>query len=210
MEDDESKAGKRYPLSASKMSKTPSWIMLGFLLGAVFVAALPPLRRKPAPEPVVFKATEPPAAPAPREPPQLTTIEAVFEVWGKHAVWSDDVTEVALWNDRDKAYTDCFEVRRFGSIHYYRTIPRLTRRVISRGKPIPESPLRFTETEEQYREWLNYGRSERPIERTRPARPTASPLPAAPAPVGREIKMDAPALPPPAIPRANDREKQPP
>src|SRR5688572_5942706 len=128
MEHDESKPEKRYPLSASKMSKTPSWIMLGFLLGAAFVAALPPLRKRPAPRPetAVFKAAEPAKKREPREPPQLTTIEAVFADWGKYAVWSDDLTEVALWNDREKDYSDFFEVRRYAGVYYFRTIPQLT------------------------------------------------------------------------------------
>ena len=30
---------------------------------------------------------------------------------------------------------------------------------------LPESPLRFTETEEQYRDWVEHGRTERPVER---------------------------------------------
>ena len=38
MDEDTPKPEKRYPLPASKLSKTPSWIMLGFLLGAIFVA----------------------------------------------------------------------------------------------------------------------------------------------------------------------------
>ena len=208
MDDDQPKPEKRYPLSASKMSKTPSWIMLGFLLGAVFVAALPPLRKRPAPEGTVFKAVEPPAARPPREPPQLTTIEAVFAIWGQHAVWSDDITEVALWNDRDKAFTDCYEGRRFGDSLYFRTIPKLTRRVIARGKPLPESPLLFTETEEQYREWLNYGRSERPIERGAPARPnTAAPAPK-PVPIDRTVTpVTAPSLPPVQFPLHDNARK---
>jgi hypothetical protein len=199
MEDDEPKSEKRYPLSASKMSKTPSWIMLGFLLGAAFVAALPPLRKEPPREAAAFKAVPPPKPREPREPPQLTTIEAVFDVWGKYAVWSDDVTEVALWNVQENAFTNFYEVRRFGDGFYFRTIPRLTRRVIARGKPIPESPLQFTETEEQYREWVSYGRSERPAERMAPVRPSASAPPAEPTPVDREVKRMAPALPPPDI-----------
>lgn len=164
MDDDEPKAENRYPISAAKLSKTPSWIMLGFLLGAAFVIALPPLRKSRAPEPPAPRAEEPIRPATPREPPQLTTIEAVFADWGRYAVWSDDVTEVALWNSHDKAFTDFYEVRRLGNAFYFRTISRLTRRIISRGKPLPESPLQFTETEEQYREWLNYGRAERPRE----------------------------------------------
>lgn len=201
MEDDEPRSEKRYPLSASKMSKTPSWIMLGFLLGAIFVAALPPLRKKPAPEGTTFRVAETPQPRPPREPPQLTTIEAVFAVWGQYAVWSDDVTEVALWSDHDKAFTDFYEIRRFGDISYFRTIPKLTRRVIGRGKPIPESPLKFTETEEQYREWLNFGRSERPVERDAPARPNTTTPPPAPAPVDRSVNpVTAPSLPPVEFP----------
>ena len=149
MDDDEQKPEKNYPLSTSKMSKTPSWIMLGFLLGAVFVAALPPLRKKPAPETVALRAIEPARPAAPREPGPLTTIEGVFAEWDKHAVWSDDVTEVAMWNIGEKAYADFYEVRRIGGVFYFRTIPRLTRRVIARGKHPSESPLQFTESEEQ-------------------------------------------------------------
>lgn len=209
MEDDEPRSEKRYPLSASKMSKTPSWIMLGFLLGAIFVAALPPLRKQPAPETTTFKAVEPPPPRPPREPPQLTTIEAVFAVWGQYAVWSDDVTEVALWNDHDKAFSDCYEVRRFGDIAYFRTIPKLTRRVIARGKPIPESPLLFTETEEQYREWLKYGRSERPVERDAPVRPNAAAPTPAPAPIDRSVNpVMAPSLPPVQFPAPDDSGKK--
>jgi hypothetical protein len=164
MEEDDSES-RNYPVSKSKLSKTPSWIMLGFVLGAVFVIALPPLQKRPTPPPTAsFRAADPPRPATPREPPLLTTIEAVFDVWGRHAVWSDDVTEVALWNSADNAFTDFYEVRRFGDLYYFRTIPRLTRRIISRGKPMPESPLQFTETEEQYREWQRYGRAERPVE----------------------------------------------
>lgn len=165
MEDDEPNSKKTYPISTAKMSKTPSWIMLGFLLGAGFVVALPPLRKKPAPEPATFKAIETTRSAEPREAPQLTTIEAVFAEWGKHAVWSDGVTEVAQWNSRDQAFTDFYEVRRIGPEFYFRTIWKLTRRVIARGKPIPECPLQFTETEEQYQEWRQHGRTERSAER---------------------------------------------
>ncbi len=141
-----------------KMSLTPSWIMLGFVLGALFVAALPSFE----------KEVPPPALPLVRSPEpttpklgQITTIEAVFAAWGEHAVWSDDVTEVSLWSTETNRYDDSYEVRRVGDRYYFRSLPRLTRRVIKRGKPVPECPLLFTETEEQYREWLEHGRSER-------------------------------------------------
>ena len=194
MEDDEPRPEKPYPVSTAKMSKTPSWIMLGFLLGAAFVAALPPLRNKPMPERATIRPVEKARPEGPKEPPQLMIIEAVFAEWGQHAVWSGDVTEVALWNVREKAYNQFFEVRRTGDAYYFRTIPRLTRRIISRGKPLPDSPLQFTESEEQYAEWHSYGRTERPVERQ--PRPQPSTPPPAPAPVDRSINITAPALPP--------------
>jgi hypothetical protein len=208
MDDDEPKREKNYPISASKMSKTPSWIMLGFLLGAVFVAALPPLRKKPAPETVSLRATEPPRPATPREPGPLTTIEDVFATWGKHAVWSDDVTEVALWNINEKAFSDFYEVRRVGDVYYFRTIPRLTRPIIKRGKHIAESPLLFTESEEQYREWQNYGRSEQAVERTAPARPRAVAPPPKSAPIDSAVKMVPPSLPPAEFPNDSQPVKK--
>jgi hypothetical protein len=168
MDDDTPEPEKPHPPSIAKLSKTPSWIMLGFLLGAAFVAALPPLRKPPA-EPVVREAP-PPSQVVLRVTPALTTVEAVFAEWGGHAVWSDDVTEVALWNSQERAFSDFYEVRRIEGVLYFRSIPKLTRRIIARGKPMPDSPLRFTETEEQYQEWRQHGRSERPAD-VAPAEP---------------------------------------
>lgn len=197
MEDEDPKPEKPYPLSTAKMSKTPSWIMLGFLLGAAFVAALPPLRKKPAPPAEPTRTAEPARPTEPREPAQLTTIEAVFAEWGRHAVWSDDTTEVALWNSQDRAFTDFYEVRRYGGVFYFRTLSRLTRRIITRGKPLPDSPLQFTETEEQYREWVNYGRTERPAE-SRDFRPL--PRNGSGSSVSRpSVDSASPALAPPAF-----------
>lgn len=151
--------------SVASLSKTPSWIMLGFLLGAIFVLSLWTPWKKPTRLPALAGSAPPvPAAfePAkPRPPPQLTTIEAVFAEWGNHAVWSGDTTEVAQWSIRDRDFTEFYEVRRLGDALYFRSLTRLTRRIISRGKPMPECPLQFTETEEQYREWLEHGRKER-------------------------------------------------
>lgn len=150
------------PPSAASLSKTPSWIMLGFLLGGACVLALwapwkkspPPL---PAASPPVPAALEPVKS---RLPPRLLIIEDVFATWGQHAVWDGDTTEIAF-DAGGGTYSELYEVRRRGDILYFRTIPRLTRRVINRGKPTPECPLQFTETEEQYREWLEHGRKER-------------------------------------------------
>jgi hypothetical protein len=196
MEDDEAAPEKNYPISTAKLSKTPSWIMLGFVLGAVFVAALPPFQKRAAPPPsATFRAVEAPRPTTPRAPTPISTIEAVFAEWGRYAVWSEDVTEVALWNSADKAFSDFYEVRRFGDTNYFRSIPALTRRIVSRGKPMPESPLQFTETEEQYREWLRYGRAERPMEREAPARPQFAP----PATSNPSIRITAPTVTAPKL-----------
>ena len=168
--DDEPAEEKDYPLSPAKMSKTPSWIMLGFVLGAFFVWMLP----RDA-EPAAASAAAPAAirltaaaGPARTALTTITTIEAVFEVWGQYATWDNDLTEVALWNSETKSFSECYEVRRTRDAFYYRSIPRLTRLVIRHGKPLPDSPLQFTETEEQYREWREHGRSETSSQESEP------------------------------------------
>ncbi|MSU47711.1 MAG: hypothetical protein EXS37_01215 [Opitutus sp.] len=207
MEDDVPPPGKEYPLSPASLSKTPSWVMLGFVLGALCVYSLPPSGPKtpPAAEPAADLA--PPRPAGPRVPQPFTTIEAVFAEWGRHAVWSDDTTEVVLWNSRDRDFTDCYEVRRFGDTHYFRTIPGLTRRLINHGAPLPESPLRFTETEEQYREWLEHGRTERTAERSFRPTTTSSPPPRPTvrmAPVAG-IPPELPGNPPIAVPSKGEK-----
>lgn len=197
---DDEQPRKTYPLPASKMSKTPSWVMLGFALGAAFVAALPPFgerkltaKLEPGPRPA-------PAAPAaPREAQPLATIEAVFAEWGEHAVWWDDITEVALWNTATKEFSDYYEVRRFGRTNYFRSIPTLTRRVLTHGKVFPDSPLQFTETEEQYQEWKQHGRVERQIDRDYRPRTQPAAVPRAPT-VEAVPPSRAPVLAPPVLP----------
>jgi len=185
MDDDSERPMSEYdrPRSGTAgLSRAPSWVMLGFVFGAGFVFAL--LReRKPAAPPSVTvpPVVEAPAPPSPRRVPALTTIEAVFEVWGEHAIWSGPTTEVALWNPQDRAFSEFYEVRRMEGRLYFRSLPVLTRRVVRRGRELPDCPLQFTETEEQYREWLEFGRRERQVE------PPSAPPPGAPrrSPEGR-------------------------
>lgn len=141
------------PPPPEKPSQVPSWVMLGFILGALFVLALP---RRPAMGPDSRLAIEtPPPAPARQaEAPQVTTIEAVFASWGKYAVWSDDTTEVALWNPATKSFSEFYEVIRNGDRYYFRSITSLTRPILEHGVDVEGSPLEFTETERQRREWL--------------------------------------------------------
>ncbi|HEY1765907.1 MAG TPA: hypothetical protein VGF85_13365 [Opitutaceae bacterium] len=139
------------PAPKEKPSYVPSWVMLGFILGALFVLALPNRPKAggtPAPS-----AEGPTVKPVRAAPPQITTIEAVFAAWDKYAVWSDDTTEVALWNKDTLSYSECFEVLRTADGYFFRSISRLTRPVLTHGV-IDDSPLEFTETERQRREWL--------------------------------------------------------
>lgn len=144
------------PPPEKKPSLAFSWATLGFILGALFVVALPPReRREPEPAP-------PAPAPAPEEeapkklpPLRLLVIEAVFADYGQYAVWSNDTTEVAMFDVETKDYTDCYQVVRSGAdTFFFRTIPRLTRPVLTHGVP-SNLPLRFTETEEQRQQWLH-------------------------------------------------------
>jgi len=138
------------PSPPAKPSQTPSWVTLGFVLGALFVLALP-RKQEVAPQPVAAPA----AAPAkPSGPGRISTIEAVFEAWDRYAVWNDDTTEVALWSPGTKSFSEFYEVRRVGDAYYFRTIPGLTRPVLSHGVA-EDSPLQFTETAKQRQQWLN-------------------------------------------------------
>lgn len=129
------------------LSKTPSWITLGFVLGAAFMWFLPSRE-------VVLEPVAPVPAPAVRPPrADIALIEAVFDEWGKYASWNNDRTEVALWEPATDSFAHCFEVIRAGEHAFFRSIPGLTQPVLTHGVP-PGSPLAFTETEASRREWL--------------------------------------------------------
>lgn len=135
----------------SQLSKTPSWIMLGFLLGAGFVWLLP------GPEPEVVTVTVKDESPARlvtlRTKPDFSELEAVFNEWHEHAVWDENRTEVALWDVEAAQYARFYEVLRVGDVFYYRSIPALTRPVLTHGVD-PTAPLLFTEPDQRRREWL--------------------------------------------------------
>lgn len=138
------------PEPKPKPSMAPSWVLLGFVVGAVFIWALPN-RRTAVAEPEIRTV----APLAVRTVPQLTTIEAVFAEWGQFAVWDRDITQVALWSSETKEYSECYEVFRGGGSYFFRSIPRLTRPVLTHGVRADNSPLQFTETEAQRAEWLS-------------------------------------------------------
>lgn len=178
-EPDDDEGVPAYPLRKGepKLSRTPSWVMLGFLVGAAWMYLWQRDGRAKPPEAAPVRIVEVPAKPAVARTAQpLSKIEAIWEDWGRWAVWHDNTTEVALWNSEVRAFADFYEVVRVGGAGgtvYFRTIPALTRRILTHGRPLPESPLQFTETEEQYREWLEHGRTERRVPATTPITPPA-------------------------------------
>src|SRR5438270_13944728 len=107
-----------YPVAPARMSKVPSWISVGFVLGMLAGPALHP-ESETTPAPVAAPST-PKTAP----PTRLTTIEAVFEKWGGFAIWSeeDHVTEVAFWSFDRHDFSEYYEVKRIGDALYFRTI----------------------------------------------------------------------------------------
>lgn len=127
------------PISPARLSKTPSWITLGFVLGALFVLALPDRNSSAPPAPRV----EPEPAPVRLERPALTEVEAVFADWGEAAIWQNDLTEVAMWDTARRSYSLFYEVVRHDGAYYFRSIPRLTRPILTEGVPT-NAPLQYT------------------------------------------------------------------
>jgi hypothetical protein len=128
------------PISPSRLSKTPSWITLGFVLGALFVYSLP--REDKAAPPTILPVATPPVQRLER--PKLSDIEAVFEEWGRYALWADDITQVALWDTEKHDYSIFYEVLRSGGHYYFRSISRIERFVPPNDIRLPpNSPLRF-------------------------------------------------------------------
>ncbi len=123
-------------------------MLLGFVIGATFVFLLRRDYIRPVPPPPAHAAAPAPALLAVEASERKTdapvaTIEAVWAVWGGHAIWEGETTQVALWNVDKGGFSEFFEVVRYGDHVYFRTLTRLTRPVIDRGLGI-ECPLQFT------------------------------------------------------------------
>ena len=177
------------PVDRRKLSTIPSWVMLGFVLGALVMFGYRS-RSSPteAPEqpPAAVQAEEPAPGEARNsyayeDQPSFSVVEALFEQYRSYAFWEDERTEIAIWNTRTLDFTDCFELLRGEHGTYYRSIPRLTRLPLPGYGP-PNCPVLFTETALQ--------RAARIIQRN-----AKLPRPQAPAPV------DLPRVPVP--PRGN-------
>lgn len=156
-----------------KPSMAPSWVLLGFGIGVLFIWMLPPSETPAA------AGLEPAPAPVARSAPQIAVIEAVFAEWGSAASWENDVTEVALWSGETGSYSQCFQVIRTGGMYFFRSIPRFTRPVLTRGVR-DNSPLQFTESEAQRAEWIGAKNQETWRALSEAARNQAAPPPQIP------------------------------
>lgn len=158
----------RKPLG--KLSSTPSWVMFGFVLGALFVWLLPsreggkpltqpqaaPSAVQPSPSSDVASAPQvakPQAKPAPARRARLSDVEAIFAAYGEYAVWDGNRTEIAVWNAEKKSYADFYEVLRVDDVLYFRSIPQLTRPLLTHGTR-SDLPLLYTESQEMRERWL--------------------------------------------------------
>jgi len=156
MENPEDPEEQQSPPTRRQPSKTPSWVMLGFILGAVFVWLLP--RQEPEPVAPAIEAPKTPTT-ASSTPLRLLLIEALFDRWGEYADWEGDRTEIAAWNAETLDYTDFFEVRRVWIneaglyLYYFRTILGFSRPVKAHDVPA-DSLLRFTESASENAQWL--------------------------------------------------------
>lgn len=127
------------PVPRPKPSKIPSWIMLGFLLGALFVWALPRPRPARAEKP---SATPMISAAATATRPRLSDVEASFDVWSRYARWDDVVTYVSLWDSETATFRDSFQVLRRGDEFFFRSVPR-PRHLRVRNDVPKDCPLEF-------------------------------------------------------------------
>lgn len=139
------------------LSKTPSWIMLGFVVGCI--VALTVKRDLDARErsgaSALAQQSKPPSAhltamPAVKPPVthlSLSDMEAIFERWQNKAIWRHELTEVAYWNPMTNQYSEFVEVLRSGEALYFRSIPHLTRPLVEEDAE-SAAPIRFTELEE--------------------------------------------------------------
>jgi hypothetical protein len=178
-----------------KPSTAPSWVMLGFALGALVTCTYRGGERETAgidrtePAAVVVEPVEPPPNPATEvneyaypDRPSFNIVEALFDEFRHYAFWEDDRTEIALWNTRTLSFNDCFEVLRTDQGLYFRPIPELTRLPLEGYGP-ENSPILFTESAGQW------------VARYHKARGTTPPRVPGPG------RVNLPKLPPPPPPR---------
>lgn len=145
------------PRQRQKLSPVPSWITLGFVLGALTVWAFLKRPERPAnmgagvAGDAAIVAGAQVEEPKPRnvaslaDRPSFNVVDAVFELHRAYAFWEDDRTQIALWNSVTGEYSDFFEVYRTDDATFYRPIEKITWWLIDGYGP-EEGLIRFAET----------------------------------------------------------------
>lgn len=150
-EDDEEEEEK---VDRKNLSQVPSWLMVGFLGGVItmWLFRSPSPETAPAPaaaEPTVAVAVETvPKEETAAAEASLAFAEAIFDTYRDWGFWTDDKTEIALWNTETMSFSDHFEVIRTLEGDYFRSISEFSRLPLPGYGP-PNSPILFTETTEQ-------------------------------------------------------------
>lgn len=135
----------------SKPSAAPSWVFLGFVLGALCVLAIPSKRKsEPEAQPV---PVEKPAPPPAFNSKRFEEVQAVFSAYSQYAVWQNDLTQICVYDPGLNRFAECYEVFRSGDQLYFRTIPSLTWPILTHGIP-DNAPIEFTEPTESRAQWL--------------------------------------------------------
>lgn len=137
---------------SKKPSQTPSWVMAGFLAGVVtmwfFQNKHTPEPEEPAPAMAAEPASEPAPEPAGEGAYSAQVVAALFDTYRDWVWWTDDRTEIAVWNNDTLSFSDHYEVIRTLEADYFRPIDRFSRLPLPGYGP-ENSPILFTETAEQ-------------------------------------------------------------
>ena len=141
----------------NKPSQIPSWVMVGFVLGVLTMWGF----QSDAPAEATATVVKPAevaddlASAAPTEnplmqdgKPSIEVVQRLFEGLREWAFWTDDRTEIAVWNATTLGFTDHFEIIRGDEADYFRAIPGFSRLPLEGYGP-EHSPILFTETAEQ-------------------------------------------------------------
>ncbi len=143
----------------TKPSQTPSWVLLGFVFGVLtmwffesgqeeseptesVIAEVPVERPRPPPEPPADNPLSQGGKPS------IEIVQDLFAGLREWAFWTDDRTEIAVWNSATLSFSDHFEIIRLPDADYFRAIPAFSRLPIPGYGP-ENSPILFTETAEQ-------------------------------------------------------------
>ena len=134
------------------LSKVPSWIMLGAVIGAILTVTVQRRWAGEPPPPEEPKAVQTAVEQPPELKPadvhmSLLKMEEIFALHSDRALFRHGFTEVAFWNELTNEYTIFVEILKSGDDFYFRNIPALTRPLNDRVNDA-KIPVRFTETEE--------------------------------------------------------------